>query len=133
MSWASHLANSEEITAIYGEAVPLLDRVRIHEVGLDYERGLLRLRFDLAGFPENPPRKWAGSNVVQLEIQAAGVRSIDFRGDLPGEPHVCRVLFQSADWQDVRLESESFTLGFQAQGTTLTKISAYLDEIPFEG
>ncbi|QNG19001.1 hypothetical protein G4H71_20385 [Rhodococcus triatomae] len=82
MSWVDALADSQPIVRVYGDGIPSLVGISIHEVRFDRNASTIYLRFDLSSFPERPPVKWtaAGSNTVQLELRFSGVRSVKLEG-----------------------------------------------------
>ncbi|WP_078841194.1 Imm50 family immunity protein [Streptomyces acidiscabies] len=128
MAWASLLHNSEGISAVYGGDVPDLRDVQVHEVALLRDGPTLKIRLDLPGYPEAPPRKWAlqGFNTVQVEFSFGALRevlvegfSVEVRADISVEEEDGRVkLGVSAEGVRIEAVAETFYL---------SKISAYTD------
>ena len=81
--WAELLIDPRTIRAIFGEAAPSLDQVELVEIVLDVNSGPdAILRFDLAEFPSDPPKKWRdeGCNTVQVRLRAISVQALEIRG-----------------------------------------------------
>jgi immunity protein 50 of polymorphic toxin system len=81
--WAELLIDPRTIRAIFGETAPSLDQVELVEIVLDVNRGPdAILRFDLAEFPSDPPKKWRdeGCNTVQVRLRAGSVQTLEIRG-----------------------------------------------------
>jgi hypothetical protein len=80
--WAELLIDPRTIRAIFGETAPSLDQVELVEIVLDVDRGPdAILRFDLAEFPSDPPKKWRdeGCNTVQVRLRAGSVQALEIR------------------------------------------------------
>ncbi|SCF18481.1 Immunity protein 50 [Micromonospora viridifaciens] len=73
--WVDLLSESHGIRAIYGEDLPALTSVDLHEFALHRDGPRATLRFDLPQFPKSPPKKWAdqGFNVVQVQLTLVDV------------------------------------------------------------
>lgn len=81
--WTELLIDPRTIRAIFGETAPSLDQVELVEIVLDVDRGPdAILRFDLAEFPSDPPKKWRdeGRNTVQVRLRAGSVQALEIRG-----------------------------------------------------
>src|ERR1700730_13283023 len=57
-SWADLLDDPAKVRSIYGDDVPSLDSVHLHEITLHRDGARLTLRFDLSKYPTDPPKKW---------------------------------------------------------------------------
>ena len=70
-TWLDALEDSRGIRAIYGDDVPPLTAVDLHEVRLHRDGPSAVLRFNLARYPANPPKKWVAQrfNTVQLQLR----------------------------------------------------------------
>ncbi|WP_080671708.1 Imm50 family immunity protein [Salinispora cortesiana] len=81
-SWIDLLGKPDGIRAVYGEDLPTLSSVDLHELSLHRDGPLATLRFDLAEFPRRPPKKWAdqGFNVVQVQLSLGGVQRLTVAG-----------------------------------------------------
>lgn len=80
--WTDLLDDPRAIRAIFGDAAPSLDRIELHEVVLHRNGPRAILRFDLAEFPSDPPKKWLerGCNTLQVRLQAIGVLAVEVHG-----------------------------------------------------
>jgi hypothetical protein len=69
-SWIDVVDRTEGLVAAYGSQLPTLDRVELVALTLSQDSTPLTLRFDLADYPSEPPRRWAlkKANTVQLEL-----------------------------------------------------------------
>ncbi|RKN22114.1 hypothetical protein D7147_05175 [Micromonospora musae] len=80
--WVDLLSESHGIRAIYGEDLPALTSVDLHELVLHRDGPRATLRFDLSQFPKSPPKKWAdqGFNVVQVQLTLEDVLHLTIAG-----------------------------------------------------
>ncbi|MET9881258.1 Imm50 family immunity protein [Actinacidiphila glaucinigra] len=119
------LSNPKPILAVYGDAVPTLDEVRIEELCLSVNGPTLRLRFDLSKFPINPPDKWRrdGLDVVQVEIAFGGLRGISIDGF--SVDSICDLKIRKDGVVSFSSESESVNLRGVADTATILRVSAY--------
>lgn len=81
-NWTDTLLNPEKFKHIFrGEAMSL-DAIELHEVLLHRDGPRVTLRFDLDGYPQDPPPKWAaqGCNRVQVQLTLIGVKSLSIQG-----------------------------------------------------
>ncbi|MGC4744303.1 Imm50 family immunity protein [Micromonospora sp. DT201] len=80
--WVDLLSESHGIRAIYGEDLPALTSVDLHELVLHRDGPRATLRFDLSQFPKSPPKKWAdqGFNVVQVQLTLVDVLHLTMVG-----------------------------------------------------
>ncbi|WGZ96376.1 MAG: Imm50 family immunity protein [Candidatus Thiothrix putei] len=81
-NWISFLSDDAMLRAIFGDELPTLQQVDIHEVVLHWDGSRVLLRFDLAEFPKSPPKKWkaSGFNRVQLKLLAVGIHDFSIEG-----------------------------------------------------
>lgn len=82
MSWISQLYGSEFLSLLFPGEPPSLESVELHEIRLERDGPVMRLRFELPDFPASPPRKWVDQkfNAVQVEIMSIGVCSVSLNG-----------------------------------------------------
>ena len=82
MTWVNFLLDSQSIRSIYGECLPPLSDLDLHEVRLDRRGTSVFLRFDLGEYPTSPPKKWIAqkANTVQLELQFSEVSNLTLNG-----------------------------------------------------
>ncbi|MFJ3822034.1 Imm50 family immunity protein [Streptomyces nodosus] len=125
LEWIAALSNPKPVLAVYGDAVPVLDEVRIEELCLSVNGPTLRLRFDLAEFPINPPAKWRRDSldVVQVEIAFGGVRAISI--DEFSADSVCGLKIRKDGLVNFSGESDSVKLQGVADTATILRVSAY--------
>ena len=77
MNWVELLTNPVVIRSIYGEVIPSLSGVDIHEFRLHREGASAMIRFNLSEFPEDPPKKWVSSGLDTVQIELS-IDEIDF-------------------------------------------------------
>lgn len=82
MQWIGLVDDTTFLKELFGDSGPLLEAVRLHQVDFHQDGPRLTLRFDLATYPPNPPKKWvaAGYNTVQVELMAVGIHSVSLQG-----------------------------------------------------
>src|SRR4051812_3439667 len=79
MTWYDECENPKVIRGYYS-APPALDRLDLHEVLLHRDGPLLRLRGDLAVFPDRPSKRWPeGANTAQVTLSLCGVSGVNIR------------------------------------------------------
>src|SRR5215212_668513 len=79
--WSSLTENPESIRAIYGDEIPSLRDIYLHELGIINGVDLTcKLRFDLKSLPSKLPSKWIqkGVNTVQIHLRLVGADIIFF-------------------------------------------------------
>ncbi|WCM88931.1 Imm50 family immunity protein [Acidovorax sp. NCPPB 3576] len=82
-NWLEMLADGAgAIRAIYGEKIPGLENLEIHELIIHHDGPRVSLRFDLPEFPVRPPKKWlaAGANKVQVVFLLVSVCDLKISG-----------------------------------------------------
>lgn len=81
-NWTDFLTDADGLRAIFGDELPTLNQVDLHEVIMHRDGPRVVLRFDLSEFPINPPKKWvqAGYSCVQLKLVAVGIREFFVEG-----------------------------------------------------
>jgi hypothetical protein len=67
--WTSVFSGARGISAIYGSKIPSLGGVRVHEIRAEREGPVLKIRFDLSDFPDNPPEKWRLSGLTWFSLK----------------------------------------------------------------
>lgn len=82
MNWIEVLDDARNVEAIYGDKVPSLRRVVLHEIRVHRDGPRVTLVIDLPDFPDRPPRKWAmqGFNTVQIALVMDGVVDLTMDG-----------------------------------------------------
>jgi hypothetical protein len=130
VSWVDLLLDSRAIRSIFGDLVPTLDLVALHEVRLDRQAASLFLRFDLAEYPAVPPKKWVAqeANTVQVEIQFFEVRGVTIDGwGVERDSHI-EILRNGEGLIEVTCGAIP-TIAATAEFVALRKISAYKSEL----
>jgi hypothetical protein len=95
--WLSLFENGEIVKSIYGDQIPSLDNIYLHEVKIvNGEELQCYLRFDLNILPQSRPLKWARKavNTVQLDVILLGAEIISFStsgGDMIGELQITSI------------------------------------------
>ena len=82
MAWTELLTNKDSILSIYSNTPPSLTSVELHKVCLDRDGPQLDIYFDLASFPEFPPKKWhlKEYNSVQVHLVLIDLQSVLLSG-----------------------------------------------------
>ena len=82
MSFVDALADQRPLVAVFGEPVPTFGPVDLHEVTVHRDGPVVRLRFDLAEYPAQPPAKWVtgGADTVQVVLDLVGVDRLAVTG-----------------------------------------------------
>ena len=127
-TWIDYLLDSKPISMIFGQCVPTLKSIVVHEINLHHDGPRILLRFDLAGFPERPPKKWveSGFNRVQLRLLMLGVRELKLIG-LQSTIQVDLEIFKDDCLTRVKADNGIFQLDVGAEFVTTEGISAYVE------
>jgi len=125
-SWLDTLADPRPIRAVYGDGVPGLAPVVLHEVCLHRDGPRVTLRFDLPDFPAEPPRKWLAqqANVVQVALTLVGIQGITLSG-WTTQPVLDLSLTHEDGTVVVTGAGSGVRLDIQAEAATITSLSAY--------
>ncbi|MFI7384682.1 Imm50 family immunity protein [Streptomyces sp. NPDC049813] len=131
MRWTSALRNPEGINSVFQGEPPDLRGVHVHEMTLQIEGPTLKLRLDLAEYPEQPPRKWSVQrfNTVQIEISFSGLRSVSLTG-FENEILADVILSRENGESGVNVSVMAPGVNLQATASTasISKLTAYADE-----
>ncbi|WP_285732685.1 Imm50 family immunity protein [Nocardiopsis sp. ATB16-24] len=127
-SWVDALSNPQGVRAIYGGVLPVLEEVKIHEICMSMDGPVVKIKFDLPGFPKNPPEKWRRDNLntVQFEISFIGVSEVSVVRF--SENPICSLSIRKKGVVYFGGESESVEFSGVAEAVAVLRISAYLDE-----
>lgn len=80
MSWHQLSVNPQSLDSLY-EKVPELVNVELFSVEIDRLYSNIRLRVDLASFPNNPPTRWHNDfNTVQVHLSFSPVKKFEAKG-----------------------------------------------------
>lgn len=93
--WTQILTDATYVQRIYSHP-PDLSKVSIHEAVLNRDGSILKLRFDVVDFPDNPPEKWALNqfNRAQFTLHVVELSSVQIFGwshEIIGELLVSKV------------------------------------------
>ncbi len=124
--WADFLSDKTALSAIYGDDVPELWKVNLHELMLHRDGPTASFRLDLASFPKAPPKKWSASgfNCVQLKILAIGVRDLSIAGWCI--ENQCDIsVFSKGESLGIKIDEEGLNVSLKADHLVLDGISAY--------
>jgi hypothetical protein len=126
MSWISLLDGSHFLSLLFPGEPPSLESVELHEIKLESDGPVVRLRFDLPDFPASPPRKWVDQkfNVVQVEIMGIGVRSISLNGWSHNNIASIRLTKEGSEIQ-LRVRGDTVVVDATFGHIRVAKVSAY--------
>jgi len=81
VDWTHLLTDATYVRRIYSRH-PDLSKVSVHEVVLDRNGSVLKLRFDVADYPDRPPEKWMLNqfNRAQFTLHVVEVSSVEIHG-----------------------------------------------------
>lgn len=127
-SWLDLLSDAGPIRGVYGDEVPSLTGVTVHEICLHRDGPRAILRFDLPSFPSRPPKKWAAQefNTAQVQLILIGIADMTIHGwhnniladlSITHEGELIRTYFRT-----LKME-----LDIRSQAALVSTISAYRD------
>jgi hypothetical protein len=128
-NWLDCLVDASPIRAIFGDDIPSLRNVNLHQITLNRDGPSVLLRFDLIEFPTSPPKKWktSGFNCVQLVLMLIGVQRLS----IAGWNSNCRcdlTIFRENQYVIIRSETKEIAIDFLADNVTINNISAYCNQ-----
>lgn len=128
MAWTDHVYRTTGLVKVYGGEVPPLRGAHLHSVDLHRDGPTLSLRFNLADYPADPPRKWAaqGFNRVQVELAATGIGSCSLDG-FGTDPVVDIDLERGDGGLVVSVDSDDVRVRAVGESAYLASMSAYLE------
>lgn len=126
-TWLDTLHNPQGITSIYGDAIPTLNAVDLHEICLHRDGPDVVFRFDLPEYPSDPPRKWAaqGFNTVQVRLQLVAVTELSIAGWSHNSIADITVA-GDGDMVTLNATAEAYRCHVRARAAAIKSISAYL-------
>lgn len=126
VNWVEVLVNPITIQSIYGDLVPSLAGVDIHELRLHRDASRATIRFDLKDFPGDPPVKWESCNTVQLELRLIEIEDISIQSW--GHNMIADLSIERISGDLVRFQSNPVPeLSITAGWISVSKISAYIN------
>jgi hypothetical protein len=128
-NWIELLTDAASIRAIFGQVVPILVGVDLHEIVLHRDGPRVLLRFDLSEFPEEPPSKWvtANFNRVQVKLLAVGVKELNISG-LQTSCQLDLTVFEDDSLIHILAKNDVVCLKIAADELFIDNISAYKNE-----
>ncbi|NJQ02063.1 hypothetical protein HCK00_16350 [Streptomyces sp. PLAI1-29] len=110
--------------------MPPLQGVKLFEVSVNREGPSMRLRLDLAAYPENPPKKWSaqGFNVVHVELYFGGVDSVRMAG-ISVNP-VVDISLRRGEKISLEVRSPEVNVSATADSVHILRMQAHADEEP---
>ncbi|WP_422519383.1 CPCC family cysteine-rich protein [Streptomyces sp. 5.8] len=129
-SWLEFVDNPEIVRAVYGEqAAPGLDGVTVREVRWLEEGPSVLIRFDLAEYPDAPPREWLEGRFdtaqVELRLLDAAVALDAGRGST-SDGSITVGKGDEAAALHVRLDAKSIRARVHAQRAVVQGLTGYL-------
>lgn len=129
MSWIDMLDDPRNVKAIYGDVVPSLSRVVLHEIRIHRDGPKVTFVFDFEEFPVNPPVKWQaqGLDTVQTELTVDGLTGMSLDGIDTNS--VVDIDLAKSD-EEVRLTTSSNSssrVDVRGRWVSVSSISAYLN------
>ena len=132
---SSMFVKEEFVVQLFGR-VPL-DNVFILHVGLDIQRGWLRIVYNPRMFPENPPRKWQGLNSTIITMDFVLCNGRPIKVELPSlkfaKPALATIgLEQSSEWIQCAVTGD-ITIECQCQVVSIESVVGRLHSITDPG
>lgn len=124
--WIDALENPQAIASVFGDVVPSLLGVDLHEVLLNRDLPHAIVRFDIDEYPASPPRKWQAANRLQLELRLDFVKRVSIVGWDTG----CRVdlaLRRSGTSVVLTSSNGAAALELVAEMARITHVTPYID------
>jgi hypothetical protein len=125
-AWLDVLSDAGPVHGVYGDDVPPLTGVVLHEISLHRDGPRATLRFDLPVFPSQPPRKWAaqGFNTAQVQLMLVGINELRLHGwdtNIRGDLSITR----EGEMIRTRLATSTVEFDIGADAALISAISAY--------
>lgn len=129
MNWLEILDDQSPIRAIFGNEVPALVNINLHEVILHRDGPSALLRFDLEQYPKSPPEKWrlARFNRIQLKLLMIGIRDLSIVGFLSNCVTTLDI-FDDVGLIRVRTLGDIVKIDIAADNLRVDSVSAYREE-----
>lgn len=132
-SWLDLVGKSEFLAGLFGDRVPSLQCVEMHEIAVQRDGPSLRLRFDLQEFPTSAPAAWKaeGYNTLQLTIGMIGLQSVVLSGWATEVNGPLRIAADEDAGLRVHFDSASVSFGATASHAVLERVSPYVNKRQF--
>jgi hypothetical protein len=130
-TWLDAVDDPRGVRAIYGDDVPPLTAVPVHEVCLHRDGPRLVLRLDLPRYPRDPPAKWTaqGFDTVQIQLMLVDVLELSIDG-WSNDPVADISLERDGDAVTVLASAATTRCRARARAATVTEVSAYPNTDP---
>jgi hypothetical protein len=80
MNWYELALNPQSLKRLY-DIVPELENVELFSINLSCDNSRIQIRFDLAIFPEHPPKKWHDEfNRAQIQLSFFDITDFEAKG-----------------------------------------------------
>lgn len=127
MSWTDFLIDKSKIISIYGNKIPSLQEVDLHEVILNRDGPRIVLRFDLPEFPDSPPKKWLalGFNRVQVQLMVLNIHELAIE-NFSTECKCNIIIYPEKDFFSLIINDNGMKINVVGEHLILNEISAYI-------
>lgn len=127
-TWLDCISDPRPVQAIYGTTPPSLRNVTLHEVCLHREGPRVMMRFDLADFPDQPPKKWRdhGYDVAQVVVMLIGVWEISLQ-NWTSNPVVNLAIARENGGIRIHSYESPIHININSETAQISSISAYKD------
>ena len=127
MDWIECVSNPESLRSLFDHLAGL-EAVDVHEVALHRDGPSIRIRADLARFPDRPPSRWpTGANRAQITLSLYGVADLMIEGIATRNVGI----LQLTPMAGPRMRLEFLSSGLRVIGTCdfarVDHISGYVD------
>lgn len=124
MSWSRYIENPGAL-ASFGAAVEAFGAIELHELIVNREGPVLRLRFDVPFVPVKFPARWPiEANTTQITLAAWGIGGLS----VAGWGTSVRGMLSSGDDRVLRFNAESCTVRTSYSFLRVEKVSGYVNE-----
>ena len=126
--WTDFLLDKRKVEFIYGEGLPALDKVSVHEILFDRDGPTVIFRIDLSEYPSSPPKKWIENkfNTVQIQLSCVGVKCSSLEGWSNTLLFANIDLSREGDLINFELNGDGLAVCIKSNFLDVVSISAYL-------
>jgi hypothetical protein len=125
--WTELLVDARAVRAVYGVNPPSLANLTMHELCLHRDGPRAVLHADIAGLPENPPKKWRdrGFNTVRIELWLEGVSDANITGIATDSRIDLRLTREKGQIHAIAGPGSTTTFDIWSDSVILNSVSAY--------
>jgi hypothetical protein len=123
--WLEHINSVESLTSIFGNT-KIVNSANLRRVS--FENSSTTLSFDLASWPESPPRKWVekDANTVLCEVVLVGCTETELKHWAPDNVGEFRLKSLGDGCLSLKFVTKSGVyLNCMCEAAVITKVSAY--------